>query len=332
MKLAYTLGLLVSMFASCNQPRQSELDFIVNPQELYGLAAKVKNPSIELCIRGVAQSTEWEEKIRKATLAWIEPMRTMSSDPLTSVINITFLNGSCSDTATRKFDGEINISVNYTAATYQGDRPRMVLSTEGYYASYRVILHEFGHMFGLQDTYIRPQGGSGRSGNCMPGQPQSLMCNTSLFEAPQEDDIAGLAVIFAELFPNETQPSDPNLSVPPPATTQPQQQQPTKPVATEYVNVALSEPTNDHRVEISFTVNEYFAQGSPLSLKYCMKNALENCTQISSWKSAATSSRFKPSGLQAFESQPEHLAAGDLLMVEYTNGHYRSVENFLLEK
>ena len=55
----------------------------------------------------------------------------------------------------------------------------------------RVLVHEFGHAFGLGDTYIE-----GGRGACKPGQPVSRMCRSRLSEHLSHDDIRGVRNSF----------------------------------------------------------------------------------------------------------------------------------------
>jgi len=56
-------------------------------------------------------------------------------------------------------------------------------------------LHEFGHAFAcLGDTYV-----GGRAGNCMSGQPHSVMCDGLLRNDLSADDVAGAHAQFRAL-------------------------------------------------------------------------------------------------------------------------------------
>ena len=70
-------------------------------------------------------------------------------------------------------------------------------------AGFRVILHEFGHAFGLGDTY--EEGGTFpchmELGMFAPSST-SVMCNAN-FDSPQTDDIAGIQHLFCKTFPGD---------------------------------------------------------------------------------------------------------------------------------
>lgn len=58
---------------------------------------------------------------------------------------------------------------------------------------YETLLHEFGHSFGMDDTYVE-------SGGCQPNQPPSVMCNAT-FTSLQTDDLRGARQAFRIVQP-----------------------------------------------------------------------------------------------------------------------------------
>lgn len=60
---------------------------------------------------------------------------------------------------------------------------------------YNVILHEMGHAYGLDDTYIEGVW------SCQTGQPSSVMCNAT-FSQLQDDDVAGFRQLFNRWYQN----------------------------------------------------------------------------------------------------------------------------------
>lgn len=57
-----------------------------------------------------------------------------------------------------------------------------------------LTLHEFGHVFGLNDTY-------NGAGGCVPNQPSSVMCQDAAFTVLQTDDVRGARQAFREGVP-----------------------------------------------------------------------------------------------------------------------------------
>lgn len=209
---AATLGMVLGMMTACGsaehhmQENSSQVDFIIVGNNVTGLVAKAKAPTIRTCLTGVSASQKdtWEKNIQSVMLKWLQPMRALTSDKLTSTIEVV-------DSASGNCDSEVQVSPGASAVTYIGQRPVTRMGSSGYFASYNVLLHEFGHGFALSDTYQ-----NGTSGNCKPGQPQAVMCNTSFSEL-QPDDIAGVTKIFKAVFPNDqpgtTPPEDSRVSL-----------------------------------------------------------------------------------------------------------------------
>jgi hypothetical protein len=85
---------------------------------------------------------------------------------------------------------------NYNPARTQlGTTPTVYLNSAGWYGSSTVTLHEFGHAFGLLDTY------NGTGGSCQTGQPASVMCYAK-YDELLDDDIKGIQSVYRTLFPN----------------------------------------------------------------------------------------------------------------------------------
>ncbi len=82
------------------------------------------------------------------------------------------------------------------AHTYMQSNPQINWDSNGgtWFGTYAVLVHEFGHAFGLYDTYDQ---GSRMSGNCVADQPaESVMCSPGSFETPQDDDLRGACTVF----------------------------------------------------------------------------------------------------------------------------------------
>ncbi len=152
-----------------------------------GIMRHVKNDTINVCLSGVyGDKDKWDRWISSSLLKWIDTLRKLTSSELTKNINVTTTQQNC-HVDFRVQDGEWGLT--------QVTNNPIVWVGPG--TPYNVVAHEFGHTFALDDTYY-----NGQSGNCLSGQPQSLMCNIS-FDGPQKDDADGVAVVFKRVFPND---------------------------------------------------------------------------------------------------------------------------------
>jgi hypothetical protein len=161
-----------------------------------GLTSYVKQPSIRVCLRNAPADVveKWKSATRSVIMAWMAPMRGLTSDPLAQTVE--FVPSGC--------DVSVTLS-NEWPHTNIVDPPQVYVGFSGYTGSYNILLHEFGHAFGMGDTYTTG------SGICVQGQPQSVMCNTS-FSVLQPDDIAGVQKIFKTRFPNDIPPAPVTLT------------------------------------------------------------------------------------------------------------------------
>jgi hypothetical protein len=185
------------LLASClpknaEEGQTSNAHFITLDNKTVGLVAKVKNPEINICLSGeVNDFQEWEANIKDAVSKWVKPLQSVTGDSLAQRVNVH--NGQ----QLRICDADVVVRVNTHSNARVGSYPIIRMSPEGYFGSFNVLLHEFGHAFGLSDTYY-----NGKSGQCQPGQPQAVMCNTS-FSDLQRDDIAGVETIYRRAFPQD---------------------------------------------------------------------------------------------------------------------------------
>lgn len=206
--IAYAALALMALGCGSAKPESGDpgvyhLRYITFGPGVTGLVSKVKKPQITACLSGVGagQVAEWDDKISRAILKWVDALRPLTSAKLASSVVVSTSGGDC--------DTSVVIQPGTWANTSIGQNPTVRMDNSGYFSSFNVLLHEFGHAFALSDTY---QGG--QSGNCQPGQPQAVMCNTK-FDVPQKDDIAGLAEIFKNEYPTD----EPGTVEPPPAAT-----------------------------------------------------------------------------------------------------------------
>ncbi len=199
--LTLVLTTLVTGCGSGHAPLESqrgvtELKYILVSEGVTGLVAQVKKPTMSACISGIssAEKKDWEDKVKSIVIKWVDTMRGLTSDTLTSAVEINLDGRGC--------DVDITVQEGVWANTEIGQHPTVNMGASGYMAGYNTMLHEFGHAFALGDTYQ-----NGQSGNCQPGQPQAVMCNTT-FDTPQSDDVKGIAKLFASEFPGD-KPGEP---------------------------------------------------------------------------------------------------------------------------
>ena len=184
--------------SSQNSGDASELRYLTFGNGTVGLVAHAKQTSIKACLFGADSSNqgEWAANIKSVIGKWVGTMTALTSDTLTSQVEV-LVNG-------RDCDVDVSVESGAWSQTNVGDHPTVHMGASGYFAGYNVLLHEFGHAFALGDTYM-----NGQSGNCQPGQPQAVMCNTS-FDEPQPDDIKGIKDIYSNAFPND-KPGQPGI-------------------------------------------------------------------------------------------------------------------------
>jgi hypothetical protein len=234
--------------------RNSRVDFI--PADGFSsLVDSVKKPSFTVCLQGsIGNDFElWQTNIQKAILAWVQPLRSLTSVPLVSEINVEVIDGPC--------DATVVVTPGQHALTNMGRNPQVNMNNTGQFSTYNTLLHEFGHGFGLYDTYQ-----NGLSGDCQPGQPQAVMCNTS-FSGLEKDDIAGVQDQFKQTYPNDVPGNDSNT---PPAVDG---------NTTLRINAAVehtSQLTADNSFQIFMTasLNNIVKSGR---MEYCIGSQLE-CT------------------------------------------------------
>lgn len=176
---------LVSLaFVGCGRPQNSdsELQYINLGKAYAGLVRKVHNPAIKICMSTSSQAVAHKDDVAHAISEWTNALVGITSQPVTTKTEFVALNDpSC--------DAVVNIGNYNPANTRMGNRPVVNLAYNGWYGSRTVTLHEFGHAFGLGDTY------EGRGGSCQARQPDSVMCRAK-YETLKKDDIDGVRAVY----------------------------------------------------------------------------------------------------------------------------------------
>lgn len=146
------------------------------------LITKTLRP-IQIGVQGRANTIS-NNDIKTMVLTWLAPLRQKSTQ-VTQSVNVS------SNT------GGVDLIVNFTSnagKTCGQTRTNLVPFIIDLYPndSYEGLFHEFGHGFGLGDTY-NPRVGSG----CVSGQPDSVMCSARS-RTLMQDDIAGITALFCQ--------------------------------------------------------------------------------------------------------------------------------------
>lgn len=143
--------------------------------------------TIGICLQGtgVTSSTRptYEGYIRSAIMTWVNGARFYSDVSLVTTNNVVF---GCSGA---------DVTVNWSSSS---GRAHAGFGFVNMFAGddAKVVLHEFGHVFGLGDTYVEGVW------NCQPGQENSVMCgNGGLFSSLQPDDRIGIQEVLCMTEP-----------------------------------------------------------------------------------------------------------------------------------
>lgn len=177
-------GAIGIFLSSCNFKKNanqqiSKLDYLTMGRTDTCTLRYAREPAIRLCIYGSAANGQSLEKARyyskKALLKWFRALRQID-DKVTDEVVFT-----CDKP-------HLKVQLEPGNGTSMGRCGYTRIYSQRPYGTY---LHEFGHaVAGLADTY---SGGS--AGNCISGQPQSVMC----WGAYGPDDAAG----YNRLFPDD---------------------------------------------------------------------------------------------------------------------------------
>lgn len=190
--LAFVSGAF--LLAACGaeqQPLTSNSNYLLIGPGNEGLIYRAKNDSVNVCEKasGGADKSSQRERIKIGMKVWWDALE-IEEKP------ITF------DAPGKECDITIEIKRGVHAHVYPGKRPKMAIDgPNGRMGRQRVINHEFGHAFGLDDTYAYSDSSAPRyyseDNRCKRGQPEkSIMCNPERYGEPQDDDIKGVKHAF----------------------------------------------------------------------------------------------------------------------------------------
>lgn len=172
-----------------------------------GLLNSLGQMTVTVCL--VIDSRHWEQSephyalletwTSSAFKAWVAPLK--QADARLSALTLK-INRTC----VQNWDARIMVTnatvPNHTdlGASYvpfANRQPTMVLRTqtiENPKFGYRVYQHEWGHLFGLRDTYSDRKNDTQM--NCKLGHPTSVMCSPQEFDSLQLDDVAGILAAY----------------------------------------------------------------------------------------------------------------------------------------
>lgn len=165
----------------------ASVKFIELGPDKVGLSAKMLAPVLRICL--AQNATRWGPDAKRALLAWVAAAQEATTLPLTRRVEIETAgaSGACV--------GRTHVSINLItdegrAHAYPLERPAIYVFQN---STSQTLLHEFGHAFGLGDTYVEGVW------NCKPGQPIAVMCH-SQFDELQDDDRRGIQSITKRLY------------------------------------------------------------------------------------------------------------------------------------
>lgn len=213
------MALILSLsFAHCGNygnyltQNNSNLNYLILQPDEWGLSYHVKKKVMGVCISFISPDgnsefgeptdsdidtslddpevqAEWVSWAEQSLKIWLTPLREISSTELAKTF-VSRLDQGCDDTY-----ADFSVSSRLThneGATGVGERPHVVIG-ERDSTPFRTTLHEFGHAFGMDDTYRNACGQTGSP------HPNAVMCSLS-YDSLQSDDIAGIRDIYHKIF------------------------------------------------------------------------------------------------------------------------------------
>ncbi len=177
---AFVFGMAVGC-GRVDQTQDSATRYLVSGPASAGVTWKVHQQKIRICYSGPTSGDTHREEVVDAVHKWMRPIAEIAEEPVAAVVELVAIGAAC--------DVKVYIGSYSPAQTQMGSRPIVYLNHSGWYGSQTVTLHEFGHAFGLLDTY------NGRGGSCQTGQPDSVMCRAR-YDDLMPDDVAGIQDMY----------------------------------------------------------------------------------------------------------------------------------------
>lgn len=188
--LCIFVSLIVTALSSCGAPDDSntgsysDLDYLIGSTGVAGLTRKVAQPVIRICYSDPSNNERHKLDTIDSVMQWVDALRDVANVALAEKVELVSPNAPC--------DARMTVGNIARAYTRMGSTPAVYINYSGWFGSQTVTLHEFGHAFGLLDTY------AGNGGSCRTGQPNSVMCRAN-YPKLQADDIAGVRAVYAAL-------------------------------------------------------------------------------------------------------------------------------------
>jgi hypothetical protein len=204
---APTALLLLQLLVACaaEPARQYEADLQMQPFVLLPSSNLLEyakpGSTLRVCIAGDEVTADNVGRhisdVRWAIGSWLSAAEQISNAELISPDDIQFIVGNAEGTC--EGDSELKVRFWLTNPDFPGvpamsGADRLEVWPGG--DDPHVILHEIGHHFGLDDTYDG-------AGGCLPGQPDSVMCEMSRSTTLMDDDVAGVQAAFCRRYPDD---------------------------------------------------------------------------------------------------------------------------------
>lgn len=179
----------------------SQARFLPLPQARFWTGMKFATRGISYCIQASdALISSFQSDIEGAAKEWLEVIREERYPFVPTIVYrekcyvTEDCSGQCPAHSVRNAQVVVRISPDPGRSYVKYPGNLMQLHADDDFA---IILHEWGHVFGLADTY-KPD--PGLSGDCYEGQPNSIMCSAAHFSTLQSDDIEGIRNVYNNWF------------------------------------------------------------------------------------------------------------------------------------